>query len=238
VEALERLRSDSPETREKAFQELKKMGKSAVPALKAALPGLKDPDVKARVGELLRVLDPAAMEALDAYLSGAKIEVGAIDIVKDPALEKASPRVLVFQVWKRGEARVWKLLGFDREKGTLADWSEEPPDLGAEARERLKAAATASHASIAAYPGAPSLLASLERPALRVWVKGDGHRVEARSLEGAPLWVTELAPKVDVGAPLLRLIKASDDQITLVLGKHTYLSLDAATGKLLGRASD
>ncbi len=238
AEALERLSSESPETREKAFQELKKIGKAAVATLKAALPGLKDPEVKARVGELLRILEPAALDALDAYLAAAKVEAGAIDVVKDPILEKALPQILFFQVWKKGQARAWKLLGYDREQRALSDWSEETPKVDADVRQRLAVAGSASHASIDAYSGAPSLTLILEGRALRLWVKADGNRMEARSLEGNPVWMTEIFPKSDVGTPVIRFIKRTGDRIELVVGKHTFVYLDAASGRILSRASD
>ena len=251
-ELIRRLGSDGADVRSRAMEDLMSLGKPALPALKSAFAETKDPEVQARLGQLLRKLDPAALQAAEDYFAEAKVDVQAIDVLKDELVEKTLPEVIFVQLWKRGQAAAWKVLGFDSARKELFDASEakawavyaqdprRDPIAIEKAHHRVTLAGFAPHASIVAYSGAPtlSLLLKLENRAVNVWVKADGHTVEARSPEGKPLWAVDVAPVSTVGAPVVRYLSATDDRISLVVGKHSHAALDLKTGKILGSGSD
>jgi hypothetical protein len=239
------------DVREKAFQELRGMGKDAVPELKTALHRIKDSEVRARIERLLEILEPPALEALDQHLVQTKVEVVAIDLWKDPVVERVLPRTLFFQIWKKGQSTVWKVFGFNEEKKALFDASQERSwkdfirsqdevDF-ARVRDLLSAAASSPHASIAAYSGVISTLClKLDGRAVRVWVKSDGHSVEAFTPDGKSLWKVDAMPVLrgGVGTPVIRVLKCEGNAIDLVLGKHSFARLDPSSGKILSSGSD
>jgi hypothetical protein len=253
-ELIRRLGSDGADVRSKAMEDLKSLGKAVLPALKSAFAETKDAEVKARLGQLVRKLEPAALQALEDYLAEAKIDVQAIDILKDEVVEKTLPEVIFAQLWKRGQAAAWKVLGFDSARKDLFDTSEakawavyaqdprRDPIAIETAHHRVTLAGFAPHASIAAYSGAPtlSLFLKLENRAVNLWVKADGHTVEARSPEAKPLWEVDVGQVSggNVGAPVVRFMSAADDRVSLVVGKHSHVTLDLKTGKVLGSGSD
>src|SRR2546425_7442058 len=95
---IHRLGSDRPEEREKAVQDLKGRGKSVLPALKKALAEAKDPEVTVRLNRLIRNLEPLALEAIEEYLSNAKVEIIVVNAWKDPFVRKTLPEVSFFQL--------------------------------------------------------------------------------------------------------------------------------------------
>ena len=252
---IHRLGSDRPEEREKAVQDLKGRGNSVLPALKKALAEAKDPEVTVRLNRLIRNLEPLALEAIEEYLSNAKVEIIVVNAWKDPFVRKTLPEVSFFQLWKRGQVMAWKVLGFDEETKTLFDssdptawtiYEQKAPgkDLAVfeKARRQIALAAQAPHASVAAYSGAPSLslMLKLDRREINVWVLADGHTLEARSLEGKPLWETDVEPvcRGNIGAPVVRYLQVQDGNLSIVFGKHSHAVLDLKSGKVLTSGSD
>jgi hypothetical protein len=251
-EAIRRLGADRPEEREQAVQDLKGLGRAALPDLRAALPEIRDADVKGRVAQVIRKLDPFAFEVLEEYFAKAGIDVVAIDVLQDPAVQKALPRVIFFQIWKRGLVNTWKILGFDDQEKTLFDATEPGAwapyarnpkrDAAAveKARQQVVQAAAAPHGSLAVYAPAPTtcLFLKLDKREINVWVKADGHTLEARSLEGKPLWETDLEKACGRGTPVIRFLTFDRGKLSIVFGKSSFASVDLKSGKLSGIGAD
>ena len=80
-----------------------------------------------------------------------------------------------------------------------------------------------------------------EESGLVVAVKSDSRTLVATNAEEKVVWevdVIKQAGEPDVGAPIVRSLALTNQQVTAIYGKHSFAVFDLKSGKLLSRGSD
>jgi hypothetical protein len=92
------------------------------------------------------------------------------------------------------------------------------------------------HASLAAYPGA-IIKAEDKDSQITVEVKENGTDLVAKKND-KDLWIVVLAKGNEVGTPVIRHVAIAEGKVSVVIGKHRFVTVDLNTGKMLSDASD
>lgn len=249
---IDMLGAERLEDRETARRELRAAGTRAIPGLKRALEKAVDPEIKGALADLLRTVDPPPLEALEALAAREEVELAALDRLEYAKLRKALPDVSFWLLWKKGQVTPWKVMGFDETERSLFVATEAAAwkpyfgrgEAGTVERARLQVALSAwtPHASMVAYPSAPSmaLLRVSKDPKVAFAVRADGRTLRALSTSGKVLWERDGDRDLSfkLGSPVIRHVSIENAAVSIVFGKKEFARFDPRTGEFLGGGSD
>lgn len=104
-----------------------------------------------------------------------------------------------------------------------------------------------SHTSRIAYPDAPDMSLKLtdKNSGIKIEVERDGRHLFATDINSEELWRVDVIKAIEdhpiVGTPVIRNISCSDgnkDNIHAIVGKHTFVDIDIASGDVKWQGSD